>query len=96
MSPLKNPFSRATLFAQWAYWCMWGVSIWAQLSLPPSALRTLLTLSPILPGLLIVAVAMWHYPACDEFVRSRILPFLRPYGPWDTAISSWLGFHDSA
>lgn len=73
MNPLKNPFVRGMLFSQWAYWCMWAVCLWAQLHLPPSPLRTALTLSPIPPGILIVAVAIWQYRACDEFIRFKIL-----------------------
>lgn len=73
MNPFKSPFIRGMLYAQWAYWCMWGVCIWAQFYLPPGPVRTVLTLSPILPGVLIVAVAIWQYRACDEFIRHKIL-----------------------
>jgi len=34
---------------------------------------TVLTLPPIVPGVLIIAGAIWQYRACDEFIRSRIL-----------------------
>ncbi len=73
MNPIKNPFVRGLLYAQWAYWCMWGVCVWAQFNLPPSPVRTALTLSPIVPGVLIVAVAIWQYQACDEYIRLKIL-----------------------
>jgi hypothetical protein len=41
--------------------------------MPQGSIRTTLILTPVLPALLIVAVAFWVYRACDEYVRSRIL-----------------------
>src|SRR5262249_2626931 len=73
MSPFKNPFVRGMLYAQWAYWCMLGVCVWAQRHLPPGPVRTVLTLAPVVPGVLIVAVAIWQYRNCDEFIRFKIL-----------------------
>ena len=70
---LKNPFVRALLYSQWAYWCMWAACLWAQFHLAPGTTRTVLTMSPVLPGFLIVAVAIWQYRASDEYIRLRIL-----------------------
>jgi len=41
--------------------------------LPKGSIRSALVLTPVLPALLIVAVAFWIYAACDEFIRLRIL-----------------------
>lgn len=73
MNPLKNPFVRGMLFAQWAYWCTWVICLWAQLFMPAGSIRTVLTLLPVLPGVLIIAVGVWQYRACDEYIRLRIL-----------------------
>ena len=49
------------------------MAIWASINLPYGVNRTILILTPILPGALIVAVAVWLYRACDEFIRLQIL-----------------------
>ncbi len=73
MNPFKNAFVRGMLFAQWAYWSTWGMCIWAQLYMPGGSVRTVLTLLPILPGVLIIATGIWQYRACDEYIRLRVL-----------------------
>jgi hypothetical protein len=64
---------RGIIYGQWTYWCALGMAAWSYAYLPQSSTRTALILTPILPALLIVAVAYWVYRACDEYVRSRIL-----------------------
>jgi hypothetical protein len=73
MNPFKNPFVRGMLYAQWAYWCAWGICVWAQLYMPAGSVRTVLILLPILPGVLIIAVGIWQYQVCDEYIRLRVL-----------------------
>jgi hypothetical protein len=67
---------RATLgilFGQWAYWCTLAMAAWTYMHIPPGTIRTMIVLTPLLPALLIVAIAYWMYQACDEFIRLRIL-----------------------
>jgi hypothetical protein len=61
------------LSLQWAYWMTFAISLWALSHLGPGNLRNLLVLTPVLPGLLMIAWMSWVYSACDEFIRSRIL-----------------------
>jgi hypothetical protein len=61
------------LFGQWAYWCMLAIAAWSYKNIPPGSIRTTLILTPVLPAILIVAIAHWMYQACDEFIRLRIL-----------------------
>jgi hypothetical protein len=63
-------------FGQWAYWCTLAMSVWSYRHIPLGAVRTTLTLAPVLPAVLIVAIAYWMYQACDEFIRRRILSCL--------------------
>ena len=49
------------------------MAAWSYAYMPQGSIRTALLLTPILPALLIVAVAYWVYQSCDEYVRSRIL-----------------------
>lgn len=64
---------RGVVYGQWTYWGTLGTAIWSYAYMPPGSTRTALILTPILPALLIVAVAYWVYRACDEYVQSRIL-----------------------
>jgi len=64
---------RGIVSGQWTYWCTLGMAAWSYAYMPQGSTRTALILTPILPALLIVAVAYWVYQACDEYVRSRIL-----------------------
>ena len=64
---------RGIVFGQWTYWGALGMAAWSYAYMPQGSTRTALILTPILPALLIVAVACWVYRACDEYVRSRIL-----------------------
>ena len=64
---------RAIFWSQWAYWCALAMAIWAYVMMPQGNIRTLLVLTPILPGLLIFAVTYWLYETCDEYVRLRTL-----------------------
>ena len=64
---------RGIVSRQWTYWCTLAMAIWGSAYLPQGSTRTVLIMTPILPGLLTVAVAYWVYRACDEYVRSRIL-----------------------
>jgi hypothetical protein len=61
------------LSLQWAYWVAFAMSLWALSHLGPGGVRNLLILTPVLPGLLIIAWTSWVYRACDEFIRARIL-----------------------
>lgn len=63
-------------FGQWAYWCMLAVAAWSYRYIPQGSIRTTLILSPVLPAILIAAIAFWMYRACDEFIRLRILKCL--------------------
>src|SRR6185312_13786567 len=64
---------RGIVHGQWTYWGTLGMAAWSYQYMPQGSIRTALILTPILPALLIVAVAYWVYQACDEYVRSRIL-----------------------
>jgi hypothetical protein len=63
-------------FGQWAYWCTLAVAAWSNRYIPQGSIRTTLILTPILPAILIAAIAYWMYRACDEFIRLRILKCL--------------------
>ncbi len=41
--------------------------------MPLGGIRTILIVTPILPGLLIFAVTYWLYQNCDEYIRLRTL-----------------------
>ena len=60
-------------WSQCTYWSALGIAVWGYIAMPPGGIRTVLILTPILPGLLIFAVAYWLYEACDEFIRLRTL-----------------------
>jgi uncharacterized membrane protein len=64
---------RGIVYGQWTYWCGLSMAVWSYAHMPHGSIRTALILTPVLPALLIVAVAYWVYQACDEYVRSRIL-----------------------
>jgi hypothetical protein len=64
---------RGIVYGQWTYWGTLGIAVWSYAYVPQGSTRTALILTPILPALLIVAVAYWVYQACDEYVQSRIL-----------------------
>jgi hypothetical protein len=61
------------LTLQWAYWVAFAISLWSLSHLGPGDLRNLLVITPVLPGLLMIAWTGWVYRTCDEFIRSRIL-----------------------
>jgi hypothetical protein len=63
-------------FGQWAYWCMLAVAVWSYRYIPQGSIRTTLILTPVLPAILIVAIAFWMYRACDEFIHLWILKCL--------------------
>ena len=64
---------RGIVCGQWTYWSALVIAAWGYAYMPQGSIRTTLILTPVLPALLIVAVAFWVYRACDEYVRSRIL-----------------------
>jgi hypothetical protein len=64
---------RGILYGQWTYWSTLVIAVLSYAYMPQGSIRTVLILTPILPALLIVAVAYWVYQACDEYVQSRIL-----------------------
>ena len=73
-SDAYRPYAiRGVVYGQWTYWGTLGTAIWSYAYMPPGSTRTVLILTPILPALLIVAVAYWVYQACDEYAQSRIL-----------------------
>ena len=49
------------------------MAAWSYAYLPPGSIRATLIVTPVLPALLIVAVAYWIYLACDEFIRLTLL-----------------------
>jgi hypothetical protein len=49
------------------------MAAWSGLYMPVGSIRTALLLTPILPALLVIAVAYWLYQACDEYIRLKIL-----------------------
>ena len=75
MNPFMREFSVrfAMFWSQWGYWWMVAVAIWAHLYLPPGPIRTVLILTPILPGLIILGLSYHFYEASDEYIRLRIL-----------------------
>jgi uncharacterized membrane protein len=50
-----------------------AIAAWSYAHIPHGSIRTALIVSPVLPAILIAAVAYWMYQACDEFIRARIL-----------------------
>src|SRR5689334_24878728 len=64
---------KGIFWCQWAYWGALGVAVWSYLYFPPGSTRTLLVLTPVLPAVLIAAVAYWIYEDCDEYIRAQIL-----------------------
>lgn len=63
-------------WCQWAYWCTLVIAAWSYTHIPQGSIRITLILTPILPAILIAAVAYWMYQACDEYIRLRILKCL--------------------
>lgn len=55
------------------YLAAYGSAMWAALTLPSGATRTVLTLLPIAPGLALIRSAVRSYRRSDEFIRLRIL-----------------------
>jgi hypothetical protein len=75
--PMQLSASRKTaikgiLYGQFAYWSGIAVAVWSSLELPKGGVRTSLVLMPILPGILNIAVGVWLYNACDEFIQREI------------------------
>jgi len=64
---------KGILYGQWAYWVTVAMAAWASLYMPIGGIRTALILAPILPGLLNIAIGVWLYNSCDEFIRREIL-----------------------
>jgi hypothetical protein len=60
-------------WCQWAYWCTLAIATWSYTRIPQGITRTTLILTPILPAILVAAIAYWMYQACDEYIRTRIL-----------------------
>jgi hypothetical protein len=58
---------------QWAYWVTFAMALWAMHHLGPGDARNVLVMTPVLPGILIIAWTSWVYRVCDEFIRARIL-----------------------
>jgi hypothetical protein len=58
---------------QCAFFAAWGLCLWSLMHLGPGGLRNALVMMPVLPGLLIIAWAVWMYRRCDEFIRARTL-----------------------
>jgi hypothetical protein len=50
-----------------------AIAAWAALQMPTGGIRTALILAPVLPGFLNIAIVVWLYSACDEFIRQEIL-----------------------
>jgi hypothetical protein len=63
----------AMFWSQWGYWWMVAVAIWAHAYLPAGSVRTVLILTPILPGLIILWLSYYFYEASDEYIRFRVL-----------------------
>jgi len=63
----------AIFWSQWAYWCTLAMAVWAYAVLPGGSVRTLLILTPVMPGILVFAVSYWLYRASDEYIRLRTL-----------------------
>jgi len=70
---LRGRAIRAMLWSQLAYWSALAIAAWAYVAAPRGSIRTALILTPIVPGILIFAVARWLYTACDEYIRLRVL-----------------------
>lgn len=68
-----SPAVKAIFWSQWAYWSTLGVAVWAYIVMPHGSIRTVLILTPIIPGLFIFAVTYWLYKASDEYIRFRTL-----------------------
>lgn len=68
-----SPAVKAIFWSQWAYWSTLGVAICAYIIMPHGSVRTVLILTPILPGLFIFAVTYWLVKASDEYIRLRTL-----------------------
>jgi hypothetical protein len=73
---------RRILFAEWmrqfgrwfmSYLLAYGVALWALLTLPPGASRTVLVLAPIPAGLALLWSTVQAYRRSDEFVQREIL-----------------------
>ncbi len=64
---------KGILYGQWAYWTTVAVAAWAASQMPAGGIRTALILTPVLPGFLNIAITVWLYKACDEFIRQEIL-----------------------
>jgi len=64
---------KGIFWGQWTYWCTLVLAVWSYRYSPPGSIRTVLVLTPVLPALLIVAVAYWVYEDVDEYIRLRIL-----------------------
>jgi hypothetical protein len=55
------------------YFAAYAGAMWAALTLPFGATRTVLSLLPIAPGLVLIWSAVRSYRRSDEFIRLRIL-----------------------
>ena len=62
-------------FGWWflVYLLAYGTAMWALANLPPGPLRTLLVLSPTVPGLAMIFATVIAYRRGDEFVQREIL-----------------------
>ncbi|HEV7632728.1 MAG TPA: hypothetical protein VGO41_07020 [Steroidobacteraceae bacterium] len=56
-----------------AYLLAYAGAMWAWREMPPGALRALLMLLPVAPGLFLIWNGVRWYRRCDEFIRLRIL-----------------------
>lgn len=81
-APVVDPIERKLMLAGWMrqfgllfliYLIAYSAAMWALLSLPAGAPRTLLVVAPIVPGLLMIWKTVQNYRRCDEFLRQRIL-----------------------
>jgi len=55
------------------YLLAYGAALWALVSLPPGPLRTVLVLSPTVPGLAMIFATVTAYRRGDEFVQREVL-----------------------
>jgi len=62
-------------FCWWlfAYLLAYGTAMWSLMNLPAGPVRTLLVLSPIVPGLALIFATVVAYRRGDEFVRREVL-----------------------
>jgi len=62
-------------FGWWflVYLLAYGAAMWALLNLQPGPLRTLLVLSPTVPGLAMICATVIAYRRGDEFVQREVL-----------------------